>query len=77
MGRAEQRKYPVAGRLRHVSVVVMHGVHHDLQCRVDDGARLFRIEIFDQFHRTLDIGEKRGHGFALAFERRLEALVSV
>jgi hypothetical protein len=43
--RTEHRENPVAGRLRHIAVVAMDRVHHELQYRVDDGARLLGIEL--------------------------------
>jgi hypothetical protein len=46
----------------------MHGLHHQLQRRFDDGARLFRIEVFDQLHRAFDVGEERRDRLAFAFE---------
>ena len=43
--RAEQREDAVAGRLHDVTVVAMHGVDHQLERRIDDRARLFRVEV--------------------------------
>jgi hypothetical protein len=37
----------------------MHRLHHKLQYRVDDRARLFGIEIVQQFRRALDVREQR------------------
>ena len=44
----------------------MNGIHHDLECRIDDRAGVFRIEALDQGGRTLEIGEERGDGLAFA-----------
>ena len=67
--RAEQREDAVAGRLHDVPVVAMDRVDHQLQRRIDNRARLFRVEVAHQFGRTLDVGEQRGDGLALAFHR--------
>ena len=74
-GRAEQREDAVAGRLRDVAAVAMHRRHHKLQHRVDDRARLLRIEIAHQLGRALDIREQRGDRLALAVQtlRRLRS----
>ena len=75
--RAEQREDAVAHGLRHVAFVTMDRVHHELQRRVDDRARVFGIEVFDEGHRALDVGEQCGDRLALAvgtpagFERGL------
>jgi hypothetical protein len=66
---AEQREDRVAGGVHYVALIKMHGVDHDLEREVDDVAGLFRIEAFQQVHRTLDISEQRGEHFALAFHR--------
>jgi hypothetical protein len=41
---AEQREDAVTGGLRHVAIVVMDGIHHQLECRVDDCPRFLRID---------------------------------
>ena len=71
--RAEQSEDAVAGRLRNVAAVAMHRLHHKLQHRVDDRARLLGIEIAHQLRRALDVGEQRGDRLALALRtfRRL------
>jgi hypothetical protein len=43
--RAEHRENAVAGRLGNIAVKAMDRVHHKLQYRVDDRARLFGIEL--------------------------------
>jgi hypothetical protein len=50
---AEQREDAVAGRLHDVAVIAMDRVDHQLQRRVDDRARLLRVEILHQFGRAL------------------------
>jgi hypothetical protein len=57
-GRAEQRENSVARGLRNVAAVAMHRLHHKLQHRVDDCARLLGIEIAHQLGRALDVGEQ-------------------
>src|SRR5262249_53691730 len=42
--------------------------HHELECRIDDGAGLFGVEILDQVHRALDVGEEHCDRLALALE---------
>jgi bacterioferritin-associated ferredoxin len=46
----------------------MHRVHHQLERGVDEAARLFRVEVLDQIHRTLDIGKQSGDCLTLALE---------
>ena len=62
----EQGENAVAGGLRDVTAVALHHLDHQLECRVDDGASLFRIEALDQVHRALDVGEQRGDRLAFA-----------
>jgi hypothetical protein len=69
-GCTEQREDAVPRRLRDVTAVAMHRLHHKLQHRIDDRARLFGIEIAHQFGRALDVGEQRGDGLALAIRCR-------
>ena len=64
--RSEQRDDAVAGRLHDIAVEAMYCIHHQLQCGVDDRARVFRVEIRHQLGRALDVGEQRRHGLALA-----------
>ena len=59
---------PSAHGLGDVALVAMHGVHHELQSRIDDAARLLGIEVFQQCHGTLDVSKQYGDLFALAFQ---------
>ncbi len=71
--RAEQCEDAVAGALHDVAVVAPHRIDHQLEGRIDDRARLLRIEILPQLGRTLDVGEERSNHLALslqAFRRR-------
>ncbi|MGB6552883.1 MAG: hypothetical protein WBE78_05280 [Candidatus Binataceae bacterium] len=65
-GRAEQREDAVASALHDVAFISPYRVDHQLQSRIDDRARLFRVEILLQLRRTLDVGEQRRDGLALA-----------
>ena len=63
--RAEQREDAVPGRLRNVTAVAMHRLHHKIQHRIDDRARLLGIEIAHQFRRALDVSKQCGDRLAL------------
>ncbi len=69
--RAEQRKDAVAGGLHDIAVVAMHRVDHQLQCRIDNGTRLLRVEVFHQLHRAFDVREQRRDRLALPLHGRL------
>ena len=57
VGRAKQGEDTIAGRLYDVAIVVMNRIDHQLERRIDDPARFFRVEVFLQRGRTLDVGE--------------------
>jgi hypothetical protein len=63
---SEQSEDSVPARLRDVALVAVHGVHHELECRIDDRARLLGVEPFHHLDRALDIGEEGGDRFPLA-----------
>jgi hypothetical protein len=65
--RAEECEDTIPGRLRYVAAVMMDRVHHQLERGIDQAARLLRVEILDQLHRALDLGEQGRHRLALAF----------
>jgi hypothetical protein len=44
---AEQGKDAITQRLGDIALILMHGVHHELQCRVDNRPRFFGIKSFD------------------------------
>ena len=67
--RPEEREDSVAGGLHDVTVVAMDRFDHQLQRRIDNRPRLFRIETLHQVHRSLDIREQRRHRLALAARR--------
>jgi hypothetical protein len=47
----------------------MDRIDHTPDCRINDRARFFRVDVFDQVHRALDVREQRGDGLALALCR--------
>jgi hypothetical protein len=47
----------------------MHRFHHVLDDGIKQFARLLRITISEQFHRSLQVGEQHSDLLALAFER--------
>jgi hypothetical protein len=69
-GCPEQRHNPVAHHLVDGAFVVMDGLHHPLQDRVEDLARLLGITVGEEFHRALQVGEENGDLFALSLQRR-------
>ena len=67
---AEERHDPVAHDLVDGAFEAMDGRHHQLEDRIEDRARIFRITIGEQLHRALQIGEEHGHPLALSLQRR-------
>src|SRR5712692_4961549 len=65
-GRAEQGKDAIARVLDHVAFIAMDRIHHELDGWIDNGARLFGIEVFHEVHRAFDVGKKGSYGFAFA-----------
>ena len=63
--RAEQREDSVASRLHDVAVVAADRVDHQLECGIDNRARLFGIEVLLEFRRAFDVREQRGDRLAL------------
>ena len=66
--RAEQRHDPVAHDLVHRALVAMDRVHHVLEHRIEELARVLGIAVGQQFHRTLQVREQHGDLLALAFQ---------
>ena len=66
--RAEQRHDTVPEDLVHRPLVAVHRLHHPVQRRVQQRARLFRVAPVEQFQRAADVGEQHGHVLALAFQ---------
>jgi hypothetical protein len=69
--RAEQRHDAVTHHLVHGALVVMDGVHHQAEDRVDELARLLGIAVGEQLHGALEVGEEDRDLLALAFQRGL------
>ena len=67
-GRAEERHDPVAHDLVHGALVAVDGLHHVLEHRVQELARLLRIAVGEQLHRALEVGEEDGDLLALALQ---------
>ena len=68
-GCTKQCENSVAGGLHDETTVAVYGVYHQLECGIDKGTRLIRVEVLHQLHRALDVGEQCGDGFALTVER--------
>src|SRR5262249_18707806 len=64
--RAEQRENAIPQSLRDIPLIAMNSVHHELQGRVNNGARLFGVEAFDERRGAFEISKQRGDGLALA-----------
>jgi hypothetical protein len=69
--RAEQRHDPVTHYLVDGALVAVHRVHHVLDNRVEELARLLGITVGEQLHRALEVGEQHRHLLALPLERGL------
>src|SRR6266851_4024498 len=66
--RAEQSENAVASGLHDVTVVAMRRVDHQLERRINDGARLLGVEVAHQLGRTLDVREQRRDRLALTLQ---------
>jgi hypothetical protein len=51
--------------LPDIAVILMHGVHHELQGGVNNGSRLFGIKAFDQRGGAFEVGKQRSDGLTL------------
>ena len=71
--RTEQRHDAVTHDLVDGAFVAMHRFHHELEHRVQNGARFFRIAIVQHLHRSLDVGEQHADLLALANHRLARA----
>jgi hypothetical protein len=67
---AEKRHDAVAHHLIDGALVVMDGLHHVFEDRVEELLRILGVTVGQQFHRALEVGEEHRHLLALAFERR-------
>jgi hypothetical protein len=66
--RAEERHDAVAHHLVDGALVVVDGLHHQLEDGVQDLARLLGVAVGEQLHRALEIGEEHSDLLALAFK---------
>src|SRR5580704_6793286 len=64
-GRPEQGKDSIAGGLDYVATEMIHRIDHEAQGRIHDRARLLRIHLLHQIHRTFDVGEEGSHRLTL------------
>jgi hypothetical protein len=65
--RAEERHDPVAHHLVDRALVVVDGLHHPLQHRIENFACLLRVPVGEQLHRALQVGEEDRDLLPLAF----------
>ena len=68
--RPEQRHDPVPHHLVNGALIAVHRVHHLLDDRVEQLARLLGITVGQQLHRALEVGEQDGHLLAFTLKRR-------
>ena len=66
---AEERHDPVAHDLVHRALVAVNGVHHPLEDRVQEPARVLGIAVGEQLEGALQVGEHHGDMLALSLER--------
>ena len=67
-GRAEQRHDAVAHHLVDGSLVAVDGLHHALEDRVQEPARLLGVAVCQELHGALEVGEEHGDLLALSLE---------
>ena len=67
--RAEQRHDAVAHDLVHGALVAVHRLHHALEHRIEERARLLGVAVGEQLHRALEVGEEHRDLLALALQR--------
>ncbi len=65
----EERHDAVPEHLVDGPLVAVDGLHHELEDRVDDLPRFFRVPVRQQLHRALQVREEHRHVLALAFQR--------
>ena len=66
--RAEERHDPVAHDLVDGALVAVDGLHHPLEDRVEELARLLGVTVGEQLHRALEVGEEDRDLLALALQ---------
>src|SRR5713101_288315 len=72
-GGAKQGHDAVAHDLVDGAVITVDGLDHSCQHWIEQLARLLRVSISQQLHRTLEVGEEDRDLLALAFQRALGA----
>ena len=65
---AEEGHDAVAQHLVHRALVAVHGVHHEVQGRVEELLGLFRVEVRDQLGGAFEVGKQHRDLLALAFQ---------
>ena len=70
---AEQREDAIARRLHDVAVIATCGVDHQAECRVNDRARFFGIEVLPELGRIHDVDKQGRNHFAFALWNRLRS----
>jgi hypothetical protein len=73
----EERHDAVAEHLIDGALVAVHGVHHDVQRRVQEPAGLFGIKPLDQLSGALEVGKEHRHLFALRSPSRVARDVKI
>ena len=66
--RPKQGHNAIAQHLVHGAFVAVHGLHHQVQGRVEEVPGRFRVEAGNQLRRAFDIGKQHGDLLALAFQ---------
>ena len=69
-GGPEEGHKAVAQHLVHSAFKAVHGVHHDVDGRVQELLGSFWIEVFDQLGRVFDVDKQHSDLFAFAFQGR-------
>src|SRR5215510_7826138 len=64
--RTEQGKDAVTQSLSHIPLIAMHGVHHEVQRRINDRSGFFGIEAFNESGGAFEVSKERGDRLALA-----------
>src|SRR5262249_14109173 len=65
---AEERHDAVASHFVHCAFIVMDGLHHPLDHRVEEFAGLLGIVVSEQLHGALEVGEENCDMLAFPFE---------
>src|SRR5215813_2107276 len=66
--RSEESHDPVAHHLAHRALKTVHGLHHELQDRIEYQAGLLGIAASEELHGIFEIGEEHCDLFVLALE---------